>query len=186
MKPRVLILLVIIIAVSFILYKYPKCRFLTCVNFPDQNSYSLKEVYYQDQNTFRGIYGHGSDLLRVDIRKIPLQTEAEEIIQERLAQISNLYAPSRSPYPGILSSMIDCDQSLKPEIKQFQDAQKTIYYYRAYLNSQLVAGACSRDQAVHQETVALFYCAGNKYLFQLEFIGDFDEKLIGAFNCRSR
>jgi hypothetical protein len=171
------------------------CHRLSCLRMREVNEWKLKEVYEEKPGeVFRGLYvaGDGNERLRVDVRdQIDAET-ADDYIRGKIAGMKALYENIRSPYPGLLSDEIVCDEGLKPIYSTITTySGMEIEVIEGYLNDRLTFGSCTKDQIVYKGIKVLFSCAKQKQLYDMEFIAPIDsfpqEKvaaMVESIECR--
>jgi hypothetical protein len=134
----------------------------------------LKDVYEEKRGSvFRGLYtiGQGPELLRVDVRSGIDEIIAVDYIQERIAGMKAMYDNIRSPYPGLLSNEITCDDAYKPTYVSYETSSGIeITQIDGFLTDRLVFGACTKEQIAYRGMTLLFTCPADKQLYNLEFI----------------
>lgn len=151
----------------------PPCHRLSCVGFEGSGDWHVAQVYEESsQSVFRALYKGSSDmLLRVDVRDNINPSTAKDYIHGRIAGMKALYDNIRSPYPGLISNEITCEESLKPSYTSFTTSKGLlIYQIDGFLNNRLVFGACTKDQIAYQGITVLFNCPSRKQLYDMEFI----------------
>lgn len=171
------------------------CTRLSCLGQPVNNTWQIQEVYEQAPgNIYRALYtaGDTDTYVRVDVRSSIEPDIAVDYIRGRIGGMKALYDNIRSPYPGLLSNEIVCDEAYKPVYGELQLADGTdAQIIRGYFTDRMTFGACQKDQAVYQGVMALFWCDKAKQLFQIEFIvpihtfhNNHVESYIQALSCR--
>ena len=166
----VVLLIIIALALILLLYNKRQCSLLGCLSMQGLDKFKVQEVYQEDDNAYRAQLSKDSDLLRVDIRPGISETEAKSDIQARVTKIKALFENAASPYPGEISDEIECGDEYKPVFSEERINGVQISYFTGFLNSRLVLGACTEDQAVYKEIFALFYCPKQQQFFQIELI----------------
>ena len=157
--------------------------------------WKVQEVYEERLGeVFRGLYAKGEDqlLLRVDVRDSIVSDTAVVYIRGKIAGMKARYDNNRSPYPGLLSDEIHCDEGLKPTYSTFlTQSGKEIQMIEGYLNDRLTFGSCTKDQIVYKGIKVLFSCQQHKQLYDMEFIAlvssftqEKIESLVKSLQCR--
>lgn len=139
------------------------------------SSYQQKETY-QNSPSFRALYQHNDELLRVEIRSRVELSQAQHRIDGQLAQVKTMFEKARAPYPGEVSSAIECGSEFLPVYDTVDAGKIPISRITAYLTDRLTYGACTIEQATYRSMLALFFCPTQEKLYQLEFIAP-----VGAF-----
>ena len=166
----VVLLIIIALALILLLYNKRQCSRLGCLSIEGLDKFKVQEVYQDDDNTYRALLSKDSDLLRINIRTGISETEAKSDIQARVTKIKALFENAASPYPGEISDEIECGDEYKPVFSEERINGVQISYFTGFLNSRLVLGACTEDQAVYKEIFALFYCPKQQQFYQIELI----------------
>lgn len=184
----------LIVLVSVYVSLFSGCRRISCLSFDSLQSFYLKDIYEEKRPlVFRGIFARNisSDLLRVDIRGDIEPGVASDYIHGKIAGMKALYDNIKSPYPGIVSNEIVCDDGYKPTYdSQVTRAGVEIYQIHGYLNERQVFGACQKEQIKYKVLRILFSCPKRKMLYDMEFIArlsDFSEqntgKIVQSIQC---
>lgn len=150
------------------------CHRLSCMEFATSRVWQLKDVYEEKYGSvYRALYTdkQTGNFLRVDIRDGIDGATAYEYIRGKIAGMKALYDNIRSPYPGLLSNEITCDDIYKPSYTSFINSNGIqIYQIVGYLNDRMVFGSCLKDQIQFEETRYLFSCPGRHEFYDMEFI----------------
>ena len=151
---------------------FGQCHRLSCLQLSDNAVLKLTEVYEDiPGSVYRARYQMGDFIVRVDVRSDVEPDAAIDYIHGRVAGMKALYDNLRSPYPGLLSNEIVCDEGFKPTYRSFTTAQTIqIQEIVGYLNDRLTFGSCQKDQAVYRGLMVLAACPKQKMLYQIEFI----------------
>src|SRR5688572_15535308 len=104
---------VLFLVVGFFWYATTHCYRLNCVSFGEV-TYRISDVYEEKNGSvYRALYSMPNiknGQMRVDVREaVDIQT-AIDYIRGRVAGMKALYENIRSPYPGLLTNEIRCDQ----------------------------------------------------------------------------
>lgn len=162
---------VIILILIFIFGgRFISCKKLGCIYITGLNSFQLKDVYQDDKDIYRALYDKNSDLIRIEIRSIRTEDEANKSIEAQTARMIALFENAAAPYPGEISNEIVCDKKYKPVYATGIINGTSITHFTGYLNARLTFGACTEDQAIYRGIDALFYCNNQQKLYQLEII----------------
>ena len=172
---------------------YTSCSRLSCLKLPNETVLKLTEVYEEVRGSvYRARYDAGNVIVRVDVRSDIDPDASTDYIQGRVAGMKALYDNIRSPYPGLLSNEIVCDEGFKPTYRAYVSSKSVqMQGIIGYLNNRLTFGSCQKDQAVYRGMMVLFTCRSTRQLYQLEFITKTEsfnatdlEKIINNLNCR--
>lgn len=186
-------LVVFFASVAFMWSVYAGCTRISCLTLPKGAVWKLTDVYEEVRGSvYRARYQMGEIIVRVDVRFDVDPDASVDYIHGRIAGMKALYDNIRSPYPGLLSNEIVCDEGFKPTYKSYRTKQNVeVQEIIGYLNSRLTFGSCQIDQAVYKGMMVLFACPSKRQLYQIEFIQSREtfnaekiEKLIVDLGCR--
>lgn len=192
--PFAVLFVIIGLALILLLYNKLKCSGLGCLSMQGLDKFRVQEVYQDDNTAYRALLSKDSDLLRVDIRSNFTEAEANTNIQAQITKIKGLFENAASPYPGEISDEIECSDEYKPVFSEEIINGVQVSYFTGFLNSRLVLGACTEDQAVYKEIFVLFYCPKWQQFFQIELIAPKDvfnpdeekyKQILYSIDCRS-
>ena len=187
------ITVVFFVFVAYMWNEFTRCSRISCITLPKGAVWKLTEVYEEVRGSvYRARYQMGDVIVRVDVRSDVDPDASTDYIKGRIAGMKALYDNIRSPYPGLLSNEIVCDEGFKPTYKSSKSSnhlsQQIII---GYLNDRLTFGSCQKDQAVYKGMMVLFSCSSTRQLYQIEFITkteQFDantfEAILGGLSCR--
>jgi len=148
----------------------PLCKKLTCISVTGIDQWKETDIYELSKNTYRALLQAPSYTIRVEKHSGITSADAATLTKVRTMQMSGLFDEARSPYPGILSDRIRCDDQLKPQIEQMNNEGLKVVYVTAWVNNRLQYGTCVEGDLPYKSYSATFYCAGEKALYQIELI----------------
>ncbi len=169
------------------------CLRLSCLELPKGSVLKLTEVYEEVRGSvYRARYQMGDIIVRIDVRSDVDPEASIDYINGRIAGMKALYDNIRSPYPGLLSNEIVCDEGFKPTYKSYENANHlSVQTIIGYLNERLTFGSCQKDQAIYKGAMVLFSCPSKRQLYQVEFITKNEEfnvnkleTIIDGLGCR--
>lgn len=183
-----------IISAGIYLYMTRTCREISCISFPGISTWQRKDVYEQTSNSYRAIYAKDNEFMRVERYGGLNPNDADSLTKAKVMQIDGLLETAVSPYPGLLSNRITCDNRYLPTPAAFTATNTTGTSFIGYLNNRLQYGSCIDDQIMYTSYVALFYCKSHNSWYQLEHIvprnsAVSDQSQIDAFTritCKNR
>lgn len=172
---------------------FGQCHRLSCLQLSKNAVLKLTEIYEEVRGSvYRARYQMGDTIVRVDIRSNVDPDASDDYIKGRIAGMKALYDNIRSPYPGLLSNEIVCDEAFKPTYQSLEE-RKRLPQFRiiGYLNNRLTFGSCQKDQAVYKGMMVLFSCPSTRQLYQIEFITKTEafnakmfESILDGLSCR--
>lgn len=166
------IFVVILLCVGFINKNiWLTCPAYECLLFPGKNLWKIQAVYENTNSTWRGLLVHPNYLIRLEQISHILPEEAVKLSTIKFMQTRSLFDTARSPYPGVITDKIVCDEKYKPLLnRQLTSSGIMITYYSGFLNNRLQYGNCTEDQIAYKGYVALFYCPKIREWYNIEFI----------------
>lgn len=186
-------LVVFFASVAFMWSVYAGCTRISCLTLPKGAVWKLTEVYEEVRGSvYRARYQMGEIIVRVDVRSDVDPDASVDYIHGRIAGMKALYDNIRSPYPGLLSNEIVCDEGFKPTYRSYTTEKNVeVSEIVGYLNDRLTFGSCQKDQATHRGAMMLFTCSSRRQLYQIEYIFSVDsydqkmvESLMRTVGCR--
>lgn len=163
----------VIIAAAWVMLRaalFPSCDRLSCVRVAGAAKWKEKEVYEHTATSYRALLTDSSYMIRIEKRSKLSKSDAMLLTKVNVMKIMGLFDDARSPYPGIVSDRIHCEDSLKPTMEQLNNDGLDVTYMRAGLNSRLQYGTCVESELPFISYGASFYCPDENALYQLEFI----------------
>lgn len=164
-----LIFIVALVTISWILLKN-QCDKLSCITAYESATWQEQEIYTRTANTYRALYAAPDYRIRIEKKSNLSPSDAVLLIQINTMKISGLFDQARSPYPGVISDRIQCDQAYTPEFKHLKTNHFDITYYHTWLNGRLQTGSCLASDRQYISYHAHVYCKQEQALYHLEFI----------------
>ncbi len=164
-------LLVIVVTGSLLLFFRNSCRGYACLSFADRQNFREIEQVENTNISYSGTLTKGSIHVRLEAYLAPTQDVAERFTQAKVMQLQGLFEVARSPYPGVLSNEIVCEDKFKPVVKETSLSNglgATII--TGYLNDRLQYGICLDDQIAYIGRTAMLYCNDQKKWYYFEAI----------------
>lgn len=166
---------IFIIATFLILFlffgKMFSCRRLSCITMKDITNFKIKDLYLENNKSFRAMYEYKNKIMRVERVSHESQYTSSQYINANIAQIKGLFTDSLAPYPGVASNTITCEKKYQPVFNKIVTSDKLeISSFIAYLNRNLTYGSCTDNLAIYRGISAYFYCPKNKQTYHLEII----------------
>lgn len=161
-----------IVVITIYIYNLKfKCAGYSCLIFPDNNLWTVKEKYEETKFSWRGLFTHPKYVVRLyKVGNISAQ-QAEEFTKVSTMKISGLFDVARSPYAGEISDKIICSGKLRPEEGDITAKSGIqIHYYSSFLNDRLQYGACTEGQISHKVFSGMFYCKKLSEWYHIELI----------------
>jgi len=162
-------ILAIIGLIGWILWSN-QCNKISCISTAESSTWQEKDIYEHTKKVFRAMYEAPKYRIRIEKRSQLSQSDATLLTKVETMKIAGLFDRAASPYPGVISDKIICDESYKPEFMLVQNASLNITYYQTWLNDRLQPGSCLESDKKFKSHNARFYCKNEKALYHLEFI----------------
>lgn len=105
----------------------------------------------------------------------------EKLIDDKIYLLSSLYEPTTSPYPEVLTNIIECPEEFKPKEEKLGDGR----FFTLFAGERLGFGVCSADLVKYKAIYGIFDC-GEKGVFEVSLFSKERrnlEKIINSFSC---
>lgn len=112
-----------------------------------------------------------------------LPEDPAKYINDKVFLLTALFEPTQSPYPEVITNVIDCPQEFKPVKQDFGSG----VIYKLYAGERYGYGICTKDLIKYNAYYGLFDC-GKKGVFEIKLFGspggDEIQKIIESFSCK--
>lgn len=121
-----------------------------------------------------------SGTTKVFIKKAEIQ-DHKKFIEDKKFLFNSLFLPTTSPYPEVITNIIECPDEFKPKVK-------TVYngtIYSLFAGERFNYGICSRDLVKYNSEYGIFDC-GTKGVFEIFVFSDNTnkiERIMQSFKC---
>jgi hypothetical protein len=148
---------------------------------------------------FRYVMGYSDpqgDLLKLTrgpdalfVQKINADEAAAKTLNEKRAYaLESVYREAPSPYPGLITNVIKCDEKLKLKKSQRLDEAIRILAFDAFANDRFTFGACIPGQVAYRAFDFLIHCPSQKKFYDVKlFLKNGDgvtvDALMNEFAC---
>ena len=171
LKFGIFFIIAVLLVVLLLFGKIFFCQRLSCIKMSGLDKFRIKDIYQENNNNFRALYGYNDKILRVETTRQTSQFTADQYINAGIAQIKGLFTDALAPYPGVASNTITCEKKYQPVFNKIVTSDKLeISSFIAYLNRNLTYGSCTDNLATYRGISAYFYCPKNKLTYHLEII----------------
>lgn len=109
--------------------------------------------------------------MELDVRGPLDQQTAPVQIKEAVQSFSKLYSTHLTPYPGEVSKVTECPDSMKPEKTSVNFLGKPVDAYFAHANDRFIFGVCDKSQAKKFGLFMATFDEKTKNLFELRLFG---------------
>ena len=137
--------------------------------FQDKTSFSkVEKLEARDANT------------TIKIHRINID-DHKKYIADKQFLFSSLFLPTTSPYPEVITNIIECPDEFKPKVK-------TVYngtIYSLFAGERFNYGVCSKDLIKYYSEYGIFDCA-TKGVFEIFVFSDNTnkiERIMQSFKC---
>lgn len=116
--------------------------------------------------------------LKIDRTKI---ADHKKYIEDRKFLFGSLFLPATSPYPEVITNIIECPDEFKPKIREVGNG--TIY--TLFAGERLNYGVCAQDLIKYQSEYGIFDCK-DKGIFEIRLFGNEKREIqstIESFKC---
>jgi hypothetical protein len=152
------------------------CKTYTCLLFENKQQFKEIDQIENTENSYKGILKNGLLQIRLEIYSAASSEIADRFTQAKVMQLLGLYESARSPYPGVLSNEVVCDEKFKPVVTEKSTKEQKITYITGFLNERLQYGVCIENQIPNKGKTAMFYCSGQKKWYYFEAIAKKSDK----------
>lgn len=109
-------------------------------------------------------------------------SDHKKYIEDRKFLLESLFEPTTSPYPEVITNIIECPGEFKPKINEAKNG----VIYTLFAGERYNYGVCAHDLVKYQSLYGIFDCKG-KGVFEVRiFSSDSKEKIkqtMGSFKC---
>jgi hypothetical protein len=167
----VAVLLGILIAGVFIYLSHSaSCDTLQCIRFHNKSVWKEQEIYEQTNTSYRALYRHGNDFLRLEKSNHMAPQDAALLTKVDVMKTMGLFDDARSPYPGAISDTIKCDKAFVPKVDHVLVGDLSVTYFSGWVNNRLQYGTCLDGELPYRSYSAYFYCPNQKSFYHMEII----------------
>jgi len=163
------VLIIIVIGSLFLILGNP-CNGYSCLDFKNKESFKETEQIENTQASYRGLLTKGDIRIRLEAYSAASQKIAEGFTQTKVMLLQGLFETVRSPYPGVLSNEIVCEERFKPTTKEIIIGGAKATVVTGFLNDRLQYGSCLESQLTFTGKTAMFYCDTQKKWYYFETI----------------
>ena len=121
-----------------------------------------------------------NDTTRVFIDRTEINSHRKYIEDKRFL-VNSLFLPTTSPYPEVITNVIECPNEFKPKEKVIGNG----VVYTLFAGERFNYGICSQDLIKYQSVYGIFDCK-DKGIFEIRIFSTDDKKIeeiIQSFKC---
>jgi len=139
-------------------------------SFTKTNSRLIKEEYLEVK----------SNQVLIRIQKSKVETN-QKLISDRIEIFNSLFEPTTSPYPEIITNIIECSPEFKPKVSETKNGK----IFTLFAGERFNYGLCSQDLIRYKSLYGIFDCK-NKGVFEIRTFGNNlsqMQKIMQSFSC---
>jgi len=117
---------------------------------------------------------------KVFIDRIEIE-DHRKYIEDKKFLLESLFLPTTSPYPEVITNIIECPSEFKPKVRETNNG----VVYALFANERLSFGVCSKDLVKYHSEYGIFDCAA-KGVFEIRLFSDDNNKIesiMRSFKC---
>lgn len=121
-----------------------------------------------------------SDKILIRIQKSKVEA-SQKLINDRIDVLNSLFEPTKSPYPEVITNIIDCSSEFKPKATDVKNGK----IFTLFAGERFNYGLCSRDLIRYKSLYGIFDCK-NKGVFEIRIFGNdtsYIQKIMQSFSC---
>lgn len=153
-----------------------RCKTYGCLLFKNKQQFKEIDQIENTEDGYKGILTNGLLQIRLEVYSAASSEIADRFTQAKVMQLLGLYETARSPYPGVLSNEVVCEEKFKPQIKEKTINGQKITTILGFLNDRLQYGVCLENQITNTGKTAMFYCSDQKKWYYFEAISKKSDK----------
>ncbi|MFH1423449.1 MAG: hypothetical protein ABIG29_00645 [Candidatus Nealsonbacteria bacterium] len=105
----------------------------------------------------------------------------QKYIEDKNFLLNSLFLPTTSPYPGVITNIIECPEEFRPKVKAVENGT----VYALFAGDRFNYGVCAQDLVAYFSAYGIFDCP-KKGIFEIRIFSK-EEKdvgsIIGSFKC---
>ncbi len=149
----------------------------------DTNKFKLTDFVREKDKTLQ------KDTLEAQNKEISIKViktvivNHQKFIDDRIYLLQSLFEPTTSPYPEVLTNVLECPLEFRPKKESFESG--TIF--QLYAGERFSFGVCSNDLVEYKSIYGIFDC-GKKGVFEISLFGKKWEDLqpiVKSFSCQN-
>lgn len=140
------------------------------------------EHFTQDKTRFSSVERleatSGTTTIKIDRTKI---SDHNKYIEDRKFLFNSLFLPTTSPYPEVITNIIECPNEFKPKERAVGNG----FVYTLFAGERFNYGVCSRDLVKYNSEYGIFDCK-DKGIFEIRVFSKDRERIkqiVESFKC---
>lgn len=108
-------------------------------------------------------------------------TSNEKYISDKKFLLNSLFLPTTSPYPGIITNIVECPEEFRPK----ETTTKNGTVYTLFAGERFNYGICAKDLIEYYSMYGIFNCK-EKGVFEVSIFSredSYSETILRSFNC---
>lgn len=121
-----------------------------------------------------------NDTVRVFIDRTKI-SDHKKYIDDRKFLLESLFLPTTSPYPEVITNIIECPNEFKPKEENVSNG----VIYTIFAGERFNYGVCAKDLVKYNSKFGIFDCK-EKGIFEIRIFSDGHnkiERIINSFKC---
>ena len=121
-----------------------------------------------------------SGTTKVFIDKIEIE-DHKKYIEDKKFLLESLFLPTTSPYPEVITNIIECPDEFKPRVRETNNG----VVYTLFAGERFNYGVCSHDLVKYHSGYGIFDCK-DKGIFEIRVFSDGNneiERIMNSFKC---
>lgn len=146
------------------------CGKLQCITLPLLQQSTVAEVYESTDRSYLALYTLPNMKIRTEQRSGISSSDADILTKVTVMRMQGQFETARSPYPGMLSDAITCDEkfNVKPITTTYNNQE--VLFFSGYLNNRLQYGSCIDSEIQFTGLNAVLYCDRQHAWYRIEIL----------------
>jgi hypothetical protein len=123
--------------------------------------------------------GLGDTQIFIDRTKI---NDHKKYINDKKFLFESLFLPTTSPYPEVITNIIECPSEFKPKVRNINNGA----VYSLFAGERFNYGICVKDLVMYQSEYGIFDCKG-KGIFEIRVFSNSNKEkikqILESFKC---
>ena len=157
-----------ITAIGIYLKSHGRCEEMQCIQLPTLSKAIRKDITENTDTSYVALYSLPEYMIRVEKRSGLSAEDAQTLTKVTIMRMQGQFETARSPYPGILSDAITCDQKFDIHPEDITNKKQHMTFFTGYLNDRKQYGSCLDSEIAFTGLNAIFYCPNHKSWYRIE------------------
>ena len=139
--------------------------------------FELKDEFFEGDITRKVILENRDEIIRFSIINNLDKKSSNNLIKVETYTLEAIYDSEISPYPGVISDEISCEDEFIPKRKEINKGDNKIIYYETFLSGRFSYGGCVEDLIEYRGIIAWTYCEDKKEYRKMEYMVDKNKEI---------